>query len=546
MFQNPVLQPQPSSSMAAAAHFGNVPVAAVSRSTFDLSHSHKTTFDAGYIVPILVDELVPGDTVSCRLSASIMALNPLKRPLRDNLFFETFAFFVPFRICWKNWERFNGAKDNPNDSTVYVTPKIDVSGGWSASAGSVYDYMDIHPGVQGLVINALYLRGHNKTHNQWFRDQNWQNSVPENYDSDGPDSPSDYDLYRRRKKKDYITGALDRPQKGAAVTFPLAGSAPVVFPTGLGAITATTVSTASNPNDPLNYGLHGTASNLLGGTGGGLNPDEAATIPSTGAGPSDAYADMSTVSATTVNAFRVAVQIQAFLELDARSGTRYPERNFAHFGVVSPDARVQRPELIGMGSNQFSLTPIANTAQGSGGEFLGGLASYAACNTGGGHGFTYSATEHGMILMYMNVRADLSYQYQHRKMWTRSTLYDFYDPGFAHLGEQQVNMSEVYAGALNKTAPWGYQERWSEMRYFPSQITGQLRSDFSTPLHVWHMALEHVAEPVLGDAYLQDTPPMDRVLAVSNGPHFVADLWFDYKAARPMPVYSVPGLSSRF
>lgn len=539
----PVIQPQPS-TIPASQHFNQVPVAAVQRSTFDLSHRYLTTFDAGYLIPNYVREVVPGDTFSVDLVASILTLNPLKQAFLDRLVFETFFFFVPSRLTWVHYVNMMGEKINPGDSTVYTTPKLDTSAGWSATVGSIFDYMGIMPGVTGLVINSIPLRADSLVWDTWFRDQNFQNSIFTQFNSDGPDAPGQFFLKRRRKRKDYITGCLPSPQKGAAVFLPIAGNAPVTFP---------------DPGYGTNVYSSGSGGTFYGnlqaqdiGTGfGELRLANNGTPPVVWgdaflqvAMPTTGTADLGAVNALSVNDFRTALQIQQFLETDNRSGTRFNEKIFSQFGVVNPDMRVQRPELLGIGSSSFTVANIAQTTPTSGSDALGRLAAYPTCNVNGGHGYTYSCTEFGFILGYMNVRADLTYQYQHQRMWTRSTQYDHYFPAFAHLGEQVVYNYEVYAPGGNGT--WGYNERWAELRYAPSMTTGLMRSGVVGSLDIWHLSEKLTGMPSLGDAYLQDDPPLDRIIAVPDQPHFAADLYFRERAARPMPVYSVPGLGSRF
>lgn len=540
---SPVIQPAP--VLSSEAHFGNVPVAQTERSTFDLSHRYLTTFDAGYLIPMYVREVVPGDTFGVEMSASVLTINPVKRPFPDNGYLETMWFFTPNRLTWNHWVNFMGEKVNPSDSTVYVTPKIDTSAGWTGTPGDLYDYMGVPPGVTGLTLVAFPFRAHHLIWNTWFRDQNFQNSKPVNFASDGPDAPGQYQLYRRRKRKTYLTGALPGPQKGAAVMLPLAGNVPVTFPSpGYG----TNVYSPSGPGGTFAGNLQvqdiGTGFGEFRTSNTGSLPPAWADAFIQVAMPTDAYANLGTVNAISVNDMRTALQIQQFLETDNRSGTYYNEKVFAQYGVVNPDARVQRPELLGLGQTRFTMTPIAQTTPTSGTDALGQLGGYLTCNVRGGHGFTYSCTEHGFIIGYMNVRFDLSEQYGLNRMWTRSTQYDYYFPAFAHLGEQVVFDYEIYAAGGSGT--WGYQERWAEMRYAENMITGLMRSGVAGSLDIWHMALAYSSLPSLGDAFLQDDPPMDRVIAVPSQPHFAGDLYFHERAARPMPVFSVPGLGSRF
>lgn len=533
--------------------FAMIPKADIPRSSFDRQHTHKTTIDAGYLVPIYVDEVLPGDTFNLRMTAFARLATPIF-PLMDNLHFQSFFFFVPYRLIWTNWVKMMGEQENPGDSISYTTPQI-VSKASGYDANTIFDYMGL-PTLGQLDAAATYshsalpLRAYNLIWNEWFRDENLQNSVAV-AKGDGPDLYTAYSLLRRGKRKDYFTGALPWPQKGAtAVSLPLGTTAPIKTSTTAqvtGAQEPMKMVVATTGNAPgSSYILNSNA------TSGNVYFGGAAGASSGTAYPNNLYADLSAATAATINQLRLAFQTQKVLERDARGGTRYTEIIRAHFGVISPDARLQRPEYLGGGHAPVGISPVPQTqATGASGTTtplgaLGGVGALKATQ----HGFTQSFTEHGVILGLVNIYADLTYQQGVRKMWNRNTRFDYYLPAFAMLGEQAILNKEIYAqGDSNDDLVFGYQERWAEYRYFPSQITGYFRSTTTGTIDPWHVAQKFTALPTLNSTFIQETPPMDRILAVSaeaTGKQFLFDSFFSTRLARPMPMYSVPGLIDHF
>jgi hypothetical protein len=515
--------------------FTSIPKADIPRSKFDCQSTHKTTFDAGNLVPVYVDEVLPGDTFNLNMTAFARLSTPLY-PLMDNMVMDSFFFFVPNRLIWSNWQKFMGQQANPNDSISYVIPQqVSPSGGYAI--GSLQDYMGLPTVGQvtaGATVShaALWPRAYNLIWNEWFRDENLQNSVVVDM-GDGPDTVANYNLLKRGKRKDYFTSSLPWPQKGASVTLPLGTSAPIKGDVAAGDYVWIKDRTGNNRS--IEY----TA---------GVSPSIRVAASNTAPG-NNLYADLSEATSATINQLRQSFQIQKLLERDARGGTRYTEIIRSHFGVISPDARLQRPEYLGGGSTPININPIAQTSgTGTTGQTtplgtLGAMGTALAHR----HGFSQSFTEHGVIIGLVSIRADLTYQQGLHKMWSRSTRYDFYFPAFAMLGEQSVLNKEIYVtGGSTDNDVFGYQERWAEYRYNPSRISSLFRSTAAGTLDGWHLAQKFTTLPTLSNSFIT---PVDRVVAVgsaANGKQFIFDSFFDVKKARPMPMYSVPGLIDHF
>jgi len=511
--------------------FARLPEVDRPRSSFDRSHQHKTTFDSGYLIPIFVDEALPGDTFNLNMTAFARLATPL-HPFMDNMYLSSFFFAVPLRLLWTNFQRFMGEQPNPGDSTDFVTPKVTTTSAFAV--GSLYDYFGLPTGVANIAgINNFPARAYNLVWNDWFRDQNLQDQVVVDLD-DGPDNPANYVPLRRGKRHDYFTSSLPWPQKGPAVELPLSGNAPVLLNTDTNnanlvrAATGNALITSASVSD-------------TNASGAWLRPGANTPLVMDPNGRWDA--DLTDVTAATINQLREAITIQQLYELDARGGTRYIELVLAHFGVRSPDARLQRPEYLGGSTSPVNVSPIAQMSETTVDSPQGNLAAIGTSTMRGRHGFSKSFTEHSIIIGLVCAHADLTYQQGVNRMHSRSTRFDYYWPSLANLGEQAVLNKEIYAqGSSADLEAFGYQERWSEYRYKPNQITGQFRSTYAQSLDTWHLAQEFSALPTLSETFIVENPPVDRVIAVTDEVHFIFDSIFKYKCTRAMPVYSVPGL----
>lgn len=520
--------------------FSMTPKATVPRSSFRMPKDHKTTMSFGGIYPILVEEVLPGDTWRCNLSVVARTAVPIV-PIMDNWHMEIFSFYVPNRILWSNWQRFMGEQSAPGDSISYTIPQI-VSPVGGFPVNGLYDYMGLPTvgqvgGANTITINALPIRAYAKIYNAWFRDENLVTPLLETT-GDGPDGYSNYAIVPRGKRYDYFTQALPWPQKGnTAVSLPLGTVAPVFLSVNAATGSAWQQNVNSTQYRTLNVtGATTQWSALTGGpTAAGL------------------FTDLSAATSATINQLRQSFQIQALLERDARGGTRYTEIVRSHFGVVSPDARLQRPEYIGGGRIPINTNAIPQTSSTGLTGATTPMGTLAATGSAQGHaGFTYNSTEHGYIIMLVSSRADLTYQQGIRKMWSKLTRYDFYFPVFAELGEQTILNREIYADGSGFDANvFGYVPRWDEYRHSPSQVSAFFKSTSATPIDYWHSAQKFNSLPTLNATFINDDSAtvLQRNFAggaLTANQQLLCDFYFDMTVARPLPMYGVPGSIGRF
>lgn len=571
--------------------FSDAPAMFMKRSKFDRSHVYKTTFDSGKLIPVFVDEVLPGDTARMSVNYFARLATPIK-PIMDNIYLDWFFFFVPNRLVWDHWQNFCFEQEDPYDikSTDYVIPTVSATGNSkNAYIGSLWDYFGLPVNTSGNLsgISALPFRGVYLIYNEWFRDENLQESVkiqkgdenevlnstrsseqPSWVFTSGTNIFPGLACPPRGKRHDYFTSALPWTQKGPGVSIGLAGTASIVDPSPLSDYLLTSNSNqlaavasygggaSSSGGRRVTFGSdtitfnHGSSSDwsTIGGFAGNTSDKvNVHAFPGSGLLTNKSYVDLDTSSIFTINSLRTAFQMQKFYERLARGGSRYTEVLRSFFGVVSPDARLQRPEFLGSFTKMVNVNPIAQTSATDNTSPQGNLSAYGV-TAAKFHGFTKSFVEHGYVFGFVCARADLTYQQGINKMWLRSTVYDFYWPTFAHLGEQAIELREIYAqGSEADTSVFGYQERYGEYRYKPSQITGKFRSSVvDGSLDKWHLSQFFDNAPTLNEEFIVENPPIKRIIAVTSEPEFLIDIGFRYTTVRPMPMFGTPGLVDHF
>ena len=533
------------------------------RSKFVREMTHKTTFNAGDLIPIYVDDAMPGDTIQMDMASCIRMSTPIY-PVMDNAYIDTYFFSVPERLVWQHWKEFMGENTNSKweQEVEYQMPQIKApTGGWAK--GTIADYMGVPTKIENLSIRADYFRAYCLIWNEWFRDQNLKDPAHINLDdatvtgSNGSTYQTDAQLggmpLKAAKYADYFTTALPQPQKGPDVMLPLGGSAPVI---GNGMTIGLT------DNWPRNYGLinrpfdPGSSLSISNEAYGKKITDTFAADTSgnknysnigltTDGEKSGIIADLSKAGAATVNQLRQAFAVQRWYEKAARGGTRYTETILAHFGVTSPDSRMQRPEYLGGKRWRVNMDQVLQTSSTNTTSPQGNTAAYSlTCDNSSL--FTHSCTEHCIIMGLMVVRTDHTYQQGLARKFSRKSIFDFYWPTYANLGEQAILNKEIYAqGTAADDEVFGYQEAWAEYRYSPSRVSGAFRSNYAQPLDAWHYADYYTKQPILSSEWIDETRAnINRTIAVQDEleDQFIGDILFKAEWTRPMPIYSIPGL----
>lgn len=529
--------------------FSQVAHTNIQRSSFDRSCGYKTTFNASYLVPFFIDLAYPSDTFNLSCNIFVRQATP-KVPLMDNLFLDIFFFAVPLRLTWDGFEEFMGANDEIQPPFVTKSvPMITAPDGTGGDptgyqTGTLQDYMGLPVGAPGFTHSALPLRAYYLIRNEWFRSQALEDALEVDI-GDSAQDWDDFELQKSNKRFDYFTSCLPYLQKGPSVPMPMGTSAPIEY-----------YSASVNTNPVLLRRADTRAT--VSGAPDNLQVDVASHIEGAGGGPDlmidpndTLYTDLSNAVAPALNELRTAAAVQQFYEQDARGGTRFTEVLYNHFKVVSPDARLQRPEFLCSFTRQIIINPVVQTsASDTQPTPQGNLAAYGVASISE-NGFIKSFVEHSYIIGIMRVRADLSYQNALDREWSYESRFDFVWPTFANLGEQAVLVKEIDCKGPVDVVPtsndddvFGYNERYAEARFKTSKITGLFRSNATTgtPLDQWHAAQEFADQPTLNAAFINEDVPMSRLNAVPSEPDFLFDSYMKINCVRPLPLYSTPGL----
>ena len=531
-------------------HYAQVPRAEIRRSRFKRDFNLLTTINEGDLVPIYCDEVLPGDTAKINMNALMRMSTPLY-PVMDNCNCDFYFFFVPSRLLWDHFENLMGQNDSSYwaDPIEYTTPKTKApKGGWNV--GTVADYFGIPTGVENIEVNSLPLRAYTKIWNEWFRDENLSEPRPmstgdettegANQNDGGLNSPEKGgQVLKVTKYKDYFTSCMPSPQKGEAVTLPMSGDANVyMYSTVQDKVYDGDIWLESTNQHAPRFNQQGDKLVQVFGSKTKNGSDETQSV---------FKADLSTVTATTINELRQAIAVQHILERDARTGTRYKEILQGAWGVTSPDARLDRSEYIGGYRLPININQVVQTSSTDSTSPQGNTGAYSM-TTMSRNMCTYSATEHGYIIGLAAVRVEHSYQQGLARMWTRSTRFSYYDPMLANLGEQAVLNQEIYAqGNAQDEEVFGYQEAWADYRYRTNMVTSEMRSTYAQTLDAWHYADKYDELPKLSGRWITENKTnIDRTLAVqsSNSHQFICNFYFDQTWTRPLPIYSIPGLDT--
>ena len=545
----------------AESRFASIPKANIQRARFKRDFGNITTINEGELVPLYVDEVLPGDTISCKLNGLVRMSTPLY-PVMDNCYLDTYAFFVPNRLLWEHWENFMGQNDSTfwAEKTEYSIPQTKApSGGWNN--GTIADYMGIPTQTANISVNSLPFRAYARIWNEWFRDENLsQPVVQDKDDADNTGSNTGSNLtdaqngglpLKVAKYHDYFTSCLPEPQKGEASAIPIAAGNVKVFPNN----TVTEWQDVPEGTAPLIWrrtgggALDRNQNLIIGATSGvtGTSTDVSGATLTQNLYPANLAIPASSFRAISINDLRQAIAIQHILEADARGGTRYTEILQHQFGVTSPDSRLQRSEYLGGTRVPININQVIQQSATNDISPQGNTAAYSM-TTMRSEMCTYSAVEHGQLVILAAIRVNHSYQQGLRRMWSRKTRFDFYHPMLANLGEMAVLNKEIYCqGNSQDNEVFGYQEPWADYRYHPNIVTGEMRSNYAQTLDAWHYGDHYDSLPMLSDTWIKEGKEnIDRTLAVQseNSHQFICDFYFDQTWTRPMPIYGVPGIQT--